>query len=72
MKTIITKQQFTELVGILALADHEMKILNTLNDAAHAITGEKDDWGHTADAIWDDNLRDAKKLLRKLKIIVKK
>jgi hypothetical protein len=77
MKTI-TKNQHLQLVGLLTLAGRHMKMLRSISESALSITGEKEDdgtpatCGHTSDAIWDDNQRDADALLERLKIKVRK
>jgi len=72
MKTTITKKEFLALTDIFAMVDHEMKIISTLSNAAQAITGEEDVYGHTEDAVWNTDSRSVKKLLKKLGIRVEK
>ena len=76
MKTI-TKNQYLQLVGLLALAGRHMAMLKSISEAALSITGEEKDgtpstYGHTFDAVWDDNRRDADALLTRLEIKVRK
>jgi hypothetical protein len=77
MKTI-SKNQHLQLVGLLTLAGRHMKMLESISEAALSITGEKEKdgtpstCGHTNDAIWDENRRDADALLERLKIKVRK
>jgi hypothetical protein len=69
MKTKVSKAQYLQLVGVLALAEMYHAKLRDLHDAARAITEEQDNCGHTNDAVYSDF--DADALLRKLKITVK-
>ena len=74
----ITKNQRLQLIGLLVLAGKHMKMLESISESALEITGEKEKdgtpstCGHTNDAIWDENRRDADALLERLEIKVRK
>jgi hypothetical protein len=68
MKTKITKKEYLQIVGLLALADKYMKIIGDIINELREIVGEKEEWGHCGDAVIDDRLRNADSLLKKLKI----
>ena len=69
MKTTITQAERWQLIGLLTLAAHHSKILDSIRDAAAALTESNRD-GHVADAIYDDGCRDADALLGRLNITV--
>ena len=74
----ITKNQRLQLIGLLVLAGKHMKMLESISESVVEITGEKEKdgtpstCGHTNDAIWDENRRDADALLERLEIKVRK
>lgn len=68
MKTKVTKKEYLQIVGLLALSEKHSKIINDIEEELRDIVGETEVWGHCGDAIWDDNLRNADSLLEKLKI----
>jgi hypothetical protein len=51
-KRLITRDQYMQLVGIVAASTEQQKILKSLELAACAITGEDDNAGHTTDILW--------------------
>ena len=76
-KTTISYDDYLRLVGLLTLARDHNRTLNDIRRSALAITGEYDDndatgeyYGHTGDAVYDDNGGRADELLRKLGIAV--
>ena len=70
MRTI-TRKQYHQLVGLLALAERQDRIMREILAAAVEITGEDDrETGHTADAMYDGQRRDADALLERLNITV--
>ena len=75
--TTISYDDYLRLVGLLTLAKDHNRALADIRHSALAITGEYDDievqgeyYGHTSDAVYDDNSNDANALLRKLGITV--
>ena len=76
-KTTISYDDYLRLVGLLTLARDYNRALNDILHSALAITGEYDDndatgeyYGHTGDAVYDDDGGDADALLRRLGISV--
>ena len=76
-KPTISGDDYLRLVGLLTLAHDHNRVLNDIRRSAVAITGEYDDsdfgsevYGHTGDAVYDDNGGSADALLRKLGIAV--
>ena len=76
-KTSISQDDYLRLVGLLTLARDHNRALSDIRLSAVAITGEYDDtglggevYGHTGDAVYDDNGGNADALLRKLGIKV--
>jgi len=68
MKTKITKKEYLQIVGLLALADKHMNMMSDIEDTLRNIVGEEDECGHCGDAIIDKGLRNADSLLKKLNI----
>jgi hypothetical protein len=73
MRTI-TRPEYLQLIGLLALAQRHNAMLNEIAEAIRAITDERDRdgapnySGHSFDAVWSDYSADD--LLRKLDISV--
>lgn len=67
----ITRNEYLQLVGLIALAQRHNQALRELDEAARAITHEERD-GHTSDTIYDSFSLgvDVDDLLRRLKIAV--
>lgn len=70
MKTKVNKKEYFQIVGLLALAEKYTKVIDDIQESLREITDEKEEfgWGHCGDAIYDDKLRNAESLLKKLKI----
>ena len=68
-KCLITKTDYVTLVGLLALAKDHNQQLGNIFSAAAKITEEKDEFGHTADAVYAS--MSANELLKKLEIKVR-
>ncbi|MGI4789230.1 MAG: hypothetical protein ACRYFS_10330 [Janthinobacterium lividum] len=75
-KTSISRNDYLRLLGLLTLAKDHNKALSALQRSAEEITGETGDgtesgnYGHTADAIYDEGSNSIDALLRKLGITV--
>lgn len=65
----ITRSEYLQLVGLMALAQRHNQALRELDEAARGITHEERD-GHTSDAIYDAFSLGVDDLLRRLKIAV--
>ncbi len=68
MKTKVSKKEYLQIVGLLALADKHMNMVDDIQNALREIVGEKEEWGHCGDAVIDSTLRNADSLLKKLNI----
>jgi len=68
MKTKITKKEYLQIVGLLALAEKHMNATEDIEEALREIVGEKEKYGHCGDAVIDKELRNANSLLKKLNI----
>lgn len=66
----ITNNQYLQIVGLLTLSRENLKVVENITKILKVITGEKEDWGHCSDAIYEDYTAD--ELLKKLGIEVKK
>lgn len=71
-KTTITRNEFLQLEGILALAKRLQDQAAELKAAACELTGEDaEEWGHTSDAVYSDGTT-AAQLIKKMGIKVLK
>ena len=74
MKSELSRAEYLQIVGLLALADRHARMLTeirqSVGDLLGISEGDAED-GHISDAVWDDNSRDADLMLRKLKVTVK-
>lgn len=62
VRKVISKEQYAALVGLITLAQKHYRKIKMIEEAAQEITGEKDQFGHTADLVWEgagDNSDDA-------------
>ena len=66
--TEITENEKLQLIGLLVLAQAGNERMKDILKAVTAITGEKDDMGHSSDAVYSDYTAD--ELLEKLNITV--
>lgn len=69
-KDTITRQEYHQLVGLLALAEKHIQKVEDIHDVARDITGEDDDFGFTGEAIYEPSRRDADGLLGRLGVEV--
>lgn len=72
-KTTITANERLQLIGLLTVAESQMKQLEATEKAAGELLGAKDDsgyYGHVSDAIYDNGRRDADGLLERMGISV--
>ncbi len=67
-KTEITETEKLQLIGLLVLAKAGNERMKDILKAVMAITGEKDDMGHSSDAVYGDYTVD--ELLENLGITV--
>lgn len=73
MKKKITRAEYLQLIGLLALAEnYSRRMIEVQKSVAELlqINEESSEHGHVSDVIWDDGSRDADLVLRKLKIEV--
>lgn len=68
-KTTITRAEYLQLVGLMALAERHNEKLKDIAVCALDLTGESDDMGHTYDAVYSGEY-DADGLLQRLGITV--
>jgi hypothetical protein len=73
MKTVISKADYIQIVGLLALSERYIGILKDLEKSLAGIVGQESDdnyYGHCSDAVYGTYSAD--ELLRKMEIKVKK
>lgn len=78
MKTKITKAEYLQIVGLLALAKTHNKALQEIDNAVAGILGAEDEggggrpyYGHVSDEVYDDEAS-ATALLKRCKIAAPK
>ncbi len=71
----ITQQDYLQLVGLLAIAKQQCKMLKLIEESAASLLSEESDdgyYGHVSDFIYSPENRDAKELCKLLDIKVNK
>ena len=52
MSKTISKEQHLQLIGLMAIGKHHNDMLESIVKSVREITGEKDEFGHSADMIY--------------------
>lgn len=58
MAKTISKEQYLQLIGLLAVAEKHNGMLESILEAVREITGEEDKFGHSADMIYGSTTLD--------------